>query len=100
MDTHRAAGPAPATDAVPSYLHYRMTGDAEPGLLPRVLEVFAKRNLVPDTMRAERRDGGDGLSIELRIAPIEPAKARHIAVCLRGTVGVRTVLGPVTLETG
>ncbi len=100
METLSAAGSVPATERFPSCLHYRMTGDAEPGLLPRVLEVFAKRSLVPDAVRAERRRDGDGLSIELRIAPIEPAKARHIAACLRETVGVRIVLGPVALETG
>ena len=95
MDAQCAAGLAPATEAVPSYLHYRMTADCDPGLLPRVLEVFAKRSLVPDTLRAGRRADGDGLSIELRIAAIEPAKARHIAACLRESVGVRTVLGPI-----
>ena len=95
MDTHCAAGPASATEAVSSFLHYRMTADCDPGLLPRVLEVFAKRSLVPDALRAERRADGDSLSIELRIAAIAPAKARHIAACLRESVGVRTVLGPI-----
>ena len=52
MDSHFAAGPVPATAARPSCLHYRMTADADPGLLPRVLQVFAKRSLVPDTVRA------------------------------------------------
>lgn len=100
MDSHFAAGPVPATAARPSCLHYRMTADADPGLLPRVLQVFAKRSLVPDTVRAERRVDGDGLSIELRIPLVEPVKARHIAACLRETVGVRSVFGPVSLESG
>ncbi len=100
MDTHCAAGLVPATEFRSAFLHYRMTADADPGLLPRVLQVFAKRSLVPEALRAERRPGDDGLSIEMRIVAIEPARARHVAACLRETVGVRTVLGPVALETG
>ena len=100
MDTHCAVGPVPAVDAGAALLQFRMTADADPGMLPRLLQVFAKRSLVPEALRAERRGDGDSLSIELRIPEIEPSRAMHVAACLRATVGVRTVLGPVTLQTG
>ncbi len=98
METRLAAGSCPGAALRPAALFYRMTADADPGLLPRVLEVFAKRSLVPDAVHAERPGHGDGLSVELRIAPLEADKARHVAACLRETVGVRTLLGPVALE--
>ena len=103
MDSHYAVGLDPMGETCSAPLLYRLTADADPGLLPRVLEVFAKRSLVPDAIRAERRPAfdrsdDDSLSVELRIPPMEPAKARHVAACLRETVGVRTVLGPVARE--
>ena len=99
MDTHFAAGPDPVAGADPDGLRYRMTTDADPGLLSRVLQVFAKRSLVPESFRSERRTGDDGLSVELRIPAMEATRARHIAACLRETVGVRTVVGPIGGET-
>lgn len=100
MDSHYAVGPVPTVDARAALLQFRMTADADPGMLPRLMQVFAKRSLVPEAVRAERRESGDSLSVELRIPAIEPARAMHVAACLRETVGVRTVLGPVALETG
>ena len=94
MDTHFAAGPDPVAGRCSAFLQYRMTADADPGLLPRVLQVLAKRSLVPEIFRAERRTGDDGLSVELHIPAIEPGKAQHVAACLRETVGVRAVDGP------
>ena len=99
MDTRFAAGPDPVAGVCSAFLQYRMTADADPGLLPRILQVLAKRSLVPEAFRAEQRSGDDGLSIELRIPAIEETKARHMAACLRETVGVRTVLGPISLDT-
>ena len=98
MDTRFAAGPEPVAGACSAFLQYRMTADADPGMLPRVLQVLAKRSLVPEVFRSERRPGDDGLSVELRIPAVETTKARHIAACLRETVGVRTVLGPIPLD--
>ena len=99
MDTHCAAGLALAPSRDLTGLRYRMTADADPGLLPRVLQVFAKRSVVPDAVRAERRSGGlvdgdDILSLELHVPAMPAAKARHVAACLRETVGVRSVHGP------
>ncbi len=99
MDSHFAAGPDPVADDCSAFLQYRLTADAEPGLLPRMLQVLAKRSLVPESFRAERRAGDDGLTVELRIPGIETGKARHIAACLRETVGVRMVLGPIPVDT-
>lgn len=96
MDTHYATGPAPVSDTEPSGFRFLLTADADPGLLPRVLQVFAKRSLVPGTMHSER-NSADLLSVDLNVPAMPAARAMHIAACLRETVGVRTVHGPVGL---
>ena len=100
MDTHCAAGLDPVSSRDPATLRYRMTADADPGLLPRVLQVFAKRCLVPEAIRAERlvsglADGDHILSVELQVPAMPQSTALHVAACLRETVGVRSVHGPV-----
>ena len=96
MDTHCATGLAPVSDAEPSGFRFLLTADADPGLLPRVLQVFAKRSLVPGTMHSERH-APDLLSVDLNVPAMSAARAMHITACLRETVGVRTVQGPVGL---
>lgn len=62
----------------------------DPGLLPRVLEMFAKRGLVPDRWVAQRE--GDGLSIDLQIAGFTPELTDYVARCLRQIPQVTAVL--------
>lgn len=99
MDTFYAAGRDPVVAGAPASQLFRMTADADPGLLPRVVEVFAKRSLVPDALHAERLSG-DRLSVDLHVPALPAAKARHVAACLRETVGVRTVFAPAEHEAG
>lgn len=61
--------------------------------MPRVLELFAKRSLVParwvsDVTGARRRD----LSIDLQVEGLSPELSDYIARCLRQIPGVATVL--------
>ncbi len=66
---------------------------ADPSLMPRVLEVFAKRGLVPSqwhsTLCGSRRDE---LEIDVQLDRVDPAIAERIAAVLRQTVGVKRVL--------
>jgi hypothetical protein len=68
-----------------SLRRFRLTAAAEPGLLPRVLEPFAKRGLVPERLRAERRD--DVLTVEL-LADLPAEIAPLLAASLGAIVGV------------
>ena len=66
---------------------------AEPGVMPRVLELFAKRNLVPsrwhsDVIGPANRD----LSIDLQVTGLDTQTADYVARCLRQVYGVDTVL--------
>lgn len=64
-----------------------------PGVLPRVLEPFAKRGLVPSRCHAVCGSmGGDELVIDLQIDGLEPALVELIAASLRQIVGVESVL--------
>ncbi|MDP2697277.1 hypothetical protein [Thalassospira sp.] len=68
---------------------------AEPGVMPRVLELFAKRNLVPVSWHSTvaRGRGGDAeLQIDIQVQHLESPVADHIARCLRQIVHVNTVL--------
>jgi hypothetical protein len=65
--------------------------------MPRVLQLFAKRNIVPlrwhsdlvgDGLGAARRD----LAIDVQVEGLSPALGDYIARCLRQIPGVATVL--------
>ena len=63
--------------------------DAEPGVLPRALELIAKRGLVPARVFAQA--DGDGLNVEIEVEGLEPATAEHVGRSLGQIVGVRHV---------
>jgi hypothetical protein len=61
--------------------------------MPRVLELFAKRGLVPS--RFDAAVAGDDLAIDVQCGGLEPGTAAHIAACLRNVVHVERVLTAV-----
>ncbi len=65
---------------------------AEPGVMPRVLELFAKRGLVPSGWRSAL-SGADraGLAIEIEMRGLGRDTADYIAACLKQIVSVETV---------
>ena len=67
-----------------------LTARAEPGVLPRVLEYFAKRGLTPHRLESRRTEGG--LTIDIRMTDMDQALAAYIGRCLRGIVAVESVL--------
>jgi len=76
------------------HFHYRLTGVADPGLLPRVVGLFAKLGLVPGRCLADTTavDGQLRMTIELMVAGIDPGTADHAAACMRQIYGVEQVL--------
>ena len=68
---------------------FDLLADAEPGLLPRVLVPFARRDLTPDQVKARRV--GDAMEASLHVAAM-PAEMVHLVEGnLRQIVGVRRV---------
>jgi hypothetical protein len=77
---------------------FAVRADATPGMMSRVLELFAKRNLVPtrwhsDVIVAPARDGGLAtLQIDIQMEGMEAELAAYVARCLRQIYGVDSVL--------
>jgi hypothetical protein len=61
--------------------------------MPRVLELFAKRGLVPEKFRGLRA-GPDGavLTIDVEIGGLERDTVDYVANCMRQILGVEVVL--------
>ena len=70
-------------------VRFTLVADASPGLLPRLLQPFAKRDLTPDTFESRRLDGA--LRVEIAMAAM-PAEMVHLVEGnLAQVVGVRSV---------
>jgi len=64
--------------------------EAEPGVMPRVIELFAKRGMVPTSWHS-RVTAGE-LTIDLQMRGLDAATAAYIAACLRQVISVTAVL--------
>jgi hypothetical protein len=65
---------------------------AEPGVMPRLLELFAKRGLVPDRWHSALARPGMTLSIDIEISGLERDTVEYVANCMRQIAGVELVL--------
>lgn len=86
--------PAPAetrATAPGRCVHFAVRADADPGSLPRVLELFAKRGLVPTQFRSEMLEGGI-LDVGVEVRDMARAESDHVANCLRALPMVGHVL--------
>ncbi len=74
------------SDTVLLTARVRVLADAEPGLLPRLLNPFAKRDLTPDLVTARR----EGTALRVEIACMMEAGMVHLVEGnLAQVVGVR-----------
>jgi hypothetical protein len=70
-------------------VRFSLVADACPGLLPRLLQPFAKRDLTPDGLEAKCADGA--MRIDIAMAAM-PAEMVHLVQGnLAQTFGVRSV---------
>jgi hypothetical protein len=72
---------------------FSIQADADPGVMSRVLELFAKRGLVPSSWHS--RVGGlraDELIIDLQMRGMVRTEADFVAACLRQIPAVDCVL--------
>jgi hypothetical protein len=73
-----------------SAVQFTLHVDVEPGLLPRLLQPFAKRDLVPDRFESCRTHDSMRIDIAMQAMPAE--MVHLVAGNLRQTVGVRSVV--------
>ena len=82
--------PVADRDALPLTACFSVHAHAESGVMPRVLELFAKRGLVPQ--RWHSAAAGTALTIDVQIGGLGRDTADYIARCMRQIAGVDTVL--------
>ncbi|HEX3574885.1 MAG TPA: hypothetical protein VHU42_09815 [Rhodopila sp.] len=83
-----SANPTPEQPSA-VFVRFLLDADVSPGLLPRLLQPYAKRDLVPDRMWSHRT--GDTVHVEIAMEAM-PAEVVHLVEGnLRQVVGVRSV---------
>jgi hypothetical protein len=87
-DRSRTLAPAP------SVWCYAVDAVSEPGILPRLMDLLAKRDLVPARWHADRagsrRDGL--LTVDIQVDELDQPAAEYLAARMRQIVGVAAVL--------
>ena len=69
---------------------FSVHAEAEPGVMPRVLELFAKRGLVPTSWHSSV--SGRELMIDVQMRGLDGDAAAYLAACLRQITSVAVVL--------
>jgi len=70
---------------------FSIHAEAHPGVMPRVLGLFAKRGLVPSSWTS-RVGSEQDLTIDIQMRGMSAELTDYIASCLRQIVGVEVVL--------
>jgi hypothetical protein len=70
-------------------VRFSVVADAAPGLLPRLLQPFAKRDLTPDLFEANR--DGETMRVQIAMAAMPAEMVHLIEGNLMQVVGVRDV---------
>lgn len=71
------------------FVRFLIDADSSPGLLPRLLQPYAKRDLIPDRMWSHRSDETTHVEIAMEAMPAEVVHL--VEGNLRQVVGVRNV---------
>lgn len=91
--TPSVAALAPAAERNSAPLScYAVQAFPEPGVMPRLMELFAKRGLVPQRWHSTLVASEDCLVIDIEVAGLEPDTAEYVARCMAQIGGVRMVL--------
>lgn len=82
-------------------VHFSITTDADPGALPRVLELFALRGLTPDLVKVSKFKQQNSLkcnlAIDVHISGLSPAEQDIILQKLHTQISVQNVREEVLL---
>jgi len=83
----------PVADPRLSAACFSVHARAEPGVMPRVLELFAKRGLVPSAWHSATAGADQAeLTIDIQMRGLERDRVDYIAACMRQIAGVEVVL--------
>ncbi len=82
-----------ADDDLRAGAYFSVHAHAEPGVMPRILELFAKRGLVPTLWRSATSGLDQAeLKIDIQMRGLDRDAAEYIAACLRQIAFVEVVL--------
>ena len=86
----------PCAVAATVHARFLLQGPADPGLLPRLLEPFAKLGTVPTRVHATR-EAGDGteMNVDLRLSDVAQRTAELIEIALRRVIGVNQLIAVI-----
>lgn len=70
-------------------VRFSLVAEAAPGLLPRLLAPFARRDLTPDSIEARRE--GEEMQVQIAMAAMPAEMVHMVEGNLRQVVGVRSV---------
>ena len=93
-----AAAPDADDENHPLFVAFTVLARAEPGVMPRVVELFAKRGLVPRSWHSTVTD--QSLTIDVAVGGLGRELGDYLARCMRQIVGVDTVLTSETSISG
>lgn len=68
-------------------VRFVLSADPSPGLLPRLLEPFARRDLIPDRVTA--RSNGSAMLVEIAMQQMPGEMLPYIEASLRQVIGLR-----------
>ena len=74
---------------MPANVRFMLDADASPGLLPRLMQPFAKRDMIPDRMWSHRT--GATMHVEIAMEAMPDDEIHLVEGNLRQIVGVRQV---------
>lgn len=82
-----------ADTVLPATAYFSVHARAEPGVMPRVLELFAKRGLVPSAWHSTISGADQAeLTIDIQMRGLGREATDYIAACLRQIASVEVVL--------
>lgn len=92
-----SVGTSASASTVAAVHCFSVRADLDPGLLPRLLEAFAKRGLWPSKFYSQALSSdlpGQPAEavIDIQVAGLDCVTSDHIAMQFRGIVGVQSVL--------
>ncbi|USG60538.1 hypothetical protein NBZ79_15335 [Sneathiella marina] len=70
-------------------VRFYITAEIDPSVLPRILENFALRNLVPSHLQARREN--DYLDVSLTVTGLSDQEAAHLELRLQNILPVQSV---------
>ena len=74
----------------PATVCFSLVAKADPGIMPRVMALFAKRGMLPDYWCS--RVTGSELAVDLQLRGLDQDTALYLAACFRQMPGMGTVL--------